>query len=69
MNINLVNIRISWNNNYSDFFYFIKNLIRRLGIRTQEEIQVEKMAVKFIRGDLNNIGKDSLNIMNVIKKE
>jgi hypothetical protein len=44
-------------------------LIRRLGIRTQEEIQVEKMAVKFMRGDFNNIEKDPLKIMNVIKKE
>lgn len=44
-------------------------LIRRLGIRTQEEIQVEKMAIKFMRGDFNNIVKDPLKIMNVIKKE
>jgi len=43
-------------------------LIRRLGIRTQEEIQVEKMTIKFLRGDFNNIGKEPLEIMNAIKK-
>lgn len=44
-------------------------LIRRLGIRTQEEIQVEKMTIKFMREDFNNIGKNILEIINVIKKE
>lgn len=44
-------------------------LIRRLGVRTQEEIQIEKMTIKFMRGDFYNIGEDPLKIMNAIKKE
>lgn len=43
-------------------------LIRRLGVRTQAEIQVEKMTVKFMRGDFNNIEKDPDKIINGIKK-
>lgn len=44
-------------------------LIRRIGIRTQEEIQIEKMTIKFMRGDFNNIGEEPLQIMNEIKKD
>ncbi len=43
-------------------------LIRRLGIRTQEEIESEKMAIKFLRGDFNNIEKEPIEIMKAIKK-
>lgn len=44
-------------------------LIRRIGIRTQEEIQIEKMTIKFMRGDFNNIGEEPLKVMNEIKKD
>ncbi len=44
-------------------------LIRRFGIRTQDEIQVEKMSIKFMRGDFHNLGKEPLEIMKAIKRK
>ena len=43
-------------------------IIRRLGVRTPEEILSEKTVLKFFRGDFDFIKKDSTKLYDVIKK-
>lgn len=44
-------------------------IIRRMGKRTPTEINNEKMAIKILRGDFNNIKTTPEQLLNVIEKE
>jgi hypothetical protein len=43
-------------------------IIRRLGVRTQEEICSEKTVIKFLRGDFDKNKNDYNNLLHSIKK-
>ncbi|MDF2951406.1 MAG: hypothetical protein K0S18_989 [Anaerocolumna sp.] len=45
-------------------------LIRKIGVRTSEEINLEKTALKILRGDFNNINHTNItDLYNVIVKQ
>lgn len=44
-------------------------IIRRLGVRTSIEINEEKVAIKYLRGDFSQMNYDALNIINVLKRD
>jgi hypothetical protein len=44
-------------------------IIRRLGVRTPEEISDEKVSIKYLRGDFALKDRDTLEIMEVIKED
>jgi len=43
-------------------------IIRRLGVRTPEEINSEKMAIKFLQGDFNKANNDYVDIYKTAKQ-
>ncbi|MHC1722981.1 MAG: DUF2892 domain-containing protein [Aminipila sp.] len=45
------------------------SILRKLGIRTSEEIQNEKMALKFFRGDFLNKPTNISNLLSNIEKQ
>lgn len=44
-------------------------LIRHLGIRSPEEIEIEKFIIKAWRGDFNNISQDAAQMMDIFEKD
>ncbi|MFU0828614.1 MAG: DUF2892 domain-containing protein [Lachnoclostridium sp.] len=44
-------------------------IIRKMGIRTAEEINIEKTVLKMIRGDFSNIGTDVVALYNMAVKQ
>lgn len=44
-------------------------VIRKLGIRTAEEINIEKTVLKMLRGDFSNIGTDVVALYNMVVKQ
>jgi hypothetical protein len=42
-------------------------IIRKLGIRTPEEISNEKVAIKYLRGDFTQKEKEAKNILKISK--
>jgi len=44
-------------------------IIRRLGVRTPEEISDEKISVKYLRGDFVLKDRDTLEIMKIVKND
>ncbi len=44
-------------------------IIRKMGIRTAEEINIEKTVLKMLRGDFSNIGTDVVALYNMAVKQ
>ena len=44
-------------------------ILRKMGIRTSEEINIEKTVLKMIRGDFTNVGTDVVAMYNTVVKQ